>query len=319
MMKLLLRLLIALVGVHQGASFSVLSPASASSSTSLFMADNTAERTTKRAISVPLTLDEMVRQASSAVKEAADQGMTRQIVRVLLPRDATYGDFGKALESSSEIDTSLVPPDESWQGGIMQLYRAAAPTGQAIVQRVTSSAGLPPRITEDRSVDESGVDGVGLLQTDDRSVTTWVQPTQENVDGIEETAEKAADDQIVILLNPQWRQVDDALDSASKGEGFLSNFASFLGGKGGTLKRMQEAGFKPVYSLEGYVCRGANVRILQVLDSEWSIFCERDDAESFIPVGTTPDRPTYQEVDELLQKADIGFKFSRDIGMEPKL
>ena len=317
MMKLPLLLLFAL-GLEQVSSFSVAP--TARTSKPLFMAD-TAETTTtdnKRAITVPLTWDEMVRQAATAVKEASNQGTTRQIVRVLLPRDATYGDFGKALESS-DIDTSLVPPDESWQGGIMQLYRAAAPTGQAIVQRVTSSAGLPPRITEDRSVDESGVDGVGLLQTDDQSVTCWVQPTQENVDAVEETAEKVSKDQVVVLLNPQWRQVDDALDSASKGEGFLSNFASFLGGKGGTLKRMEAAGFQPVYSLEGYVCRGANVRLLQVLDSEWSIFCERDDAESFIHVGTTPTRPTYQQVDELLQKSDIGFKFSRDIGMEPKL
>ena len=290
-------------------------PLRPSSSRSLVHPMAASETTT---VSVPLTWDEMKRQVATAVKQAASQGTTQQIVRVLLPRDRTSGDFGTYLEDSAQT-SALVPPDESWQGGIMQLYRAALPTAEDILRLVTADAGLLPRVNEDRSVDESGVDGVGLLSTDDGAVSCWLQPTQECIDGIEESAKKAKEDQIVLLMNPQWRQVDDALDTYSKGEGFMANIASFLGGKGGSLKRLQEAGFQPVYSLEGYVCRGANVRLLQVLDSDWYVFCERDDGETFINCGSTPSRPSYQQVDELLSSAGVTFKFSRDMGMEPKL
>jgi len=282
------------------------------------------------ALAVPLSLDEMVRQAASAMKQAKEQGTTRQIVRILLPRDADADKFGRFFEDeTSNKDSSslsgggttvtLVPPDESWQGGIMQLYRAAAPTCEKILRQLTSQSGLPPRINEDRSVDESGVDGVGLFTTDDGgSVQCFVQPTQELVDDyVVDASQKASDDQLVILLNPQWRQVDDALDSASQGEGFLSGLASFLGGKGATLKRLKEAGFRPVYTLEGYVCRGCNVRLLQILDSDWAIFYQDDDNETFVSVGTLPSetRPTYQQVDELLSNSGVGFKYAKDIGL----
>jgi len=277
-------------------------------------------------LSIPLSCDQMIRQVASAMKEAAAvQGNTRQIVRILLPRDSTYGDLGKKSETGSEdsVSISLVPTDESWQGGIMQLYRAAAPTTEKIMKQVTANTagGLPPRILEDRSVDESGFDGVSFFKADDNQISCWLQPTQENVDEIiEKTPAISADNNdIVALINPQWRLVDDALDTASKKGGFLGGLASFLGGKSGSLKRLKDAGFSPVYTLEGYVCRGANVRLLQVLDSEWAVFCERDNGESFFPVGTSKQRPTYQDVEVMLSDSDIGFKYARDIGMSPKL
>lgn len=309
------------------AAFSVSNKNGAPSSsvpTTTALFETTAEtKTETQELSVPLSLDEMVRQASSAVKKAATAGQTKQIVRLLLPRDSGSGDFGRYLEGDPSIDAaeiSLVPPDESWQGGIMQLYRAAAPMTEMVVREITaSSSGLPSRVKEDRSVDESGVDGVGLFQTEDGKVSCWLQPTQENTDGVEASAAKAGEEDIVLLLNPQWRLVDDALDSASQKEGFLGGLANFLGGKGGALKRLKDAGFVPVYTLEGYVCRGANVRLLQVLDSEWSVFCERDNGESYIAVGSKETRPTYADVEEMLQNSDIGYKYARDIGLQPKL
>lgn len=201
----------------------------------------------------------------------------------------------------------------------MQLYRAAKPTTEAILRKLAADgSGFPSRVKEDRSVDESGVDGIGRFETEDGNVLCWLQPTQEIVDQIVATAKKDGDG-VQILLNPQWRTVDDALDTYSQGEGFLSGLASFLGGKGDALKSLAQAGFKPVYSFEGYVCRGSNIRLLQVQDSDWAVFCERDDQESFVSIGTLSTRPTYQQVDEMLQKADIGYKYARDIGLSPKL
>jgi Domain of unknown function (DUF1995) len=266
------------------------------------------------------------------MNRASADGVSRQIVRVLLPRDAANADFGLFAEgddSTRGVSMVLCPTDESWQGGIMQLYRAAAPTTERLLRQVatlnTGGSGLA-RISEDRSVDESGVDGVGLFTMSDNSIQCYVQPTQEIIDDVVTRSLSPSASPLVVLLNPQWRQVDDALDTASKGEGFLSGLASMLGGKGGTLKRIRDAGFVPVYTLEGYVCRGANVRLLSVYDSNaspsslpWSVFCERDNGESFVPVGTSPVRPTYQDVERMLTDADIGYKYARDMGMQPKL
>jgi hypothetical protein len=280
---------------------------------------STVDNRKKTDFTVPLSVEEMVRQVAACMKQASSDGLDKQIIRVLLPRDASNADFGKYWEQESRGNSVLVPNDESWQGGIMQLYRSAAPTGAEIVRQYTNKdVGLPPRITEDRSVDESGVDGVGLLKTEDPSIACWVQPTQETVqDYIMDTLND--DGTTIILMNPQWRLVDDVLDSASQGEGFLSGLASFLGGKGSVLKRLNAAGFQPVYTLEGYVCRGANVRLLQTYQADWQVFCERDDGETYIPVGSLPSRPTYQDVEQMLKDANIGYKYARDIGLQPKL
>jgi hypothetical protein len=281
---------------------------------------------------VPLSWDEMIRQVSSAVLDATRsdgagengrRAATRLVARVLLPRDAASGELGRAVENSGLGSNAVLSPiDESWQGGIMQLYRSAAPTASALLRRLasaTAGAGVPPRVAEDRSVDESGVDGVGLFTTSDSKYCVWVQPTQENVDEICLRAARAPEGQVHLLLNPQWRLVDDALDVASMGTGPLAGLANFLGGKGRSLQKLDDAEFVPVYTLEGYVCRGSNVRLLQVRGSPWHVFCERDDRESFLLLGTLPVRPTYQQVDELLDRANVGFKYARDIGLSPKL
>jgi Domain of unknown function (DUF1995) len=278
-------------------------------------------------VRIPTSWDAMIRQATDTVQEAARAGTTRQIVRILLPRDKNNADLGRYVESFTSEDNDniiLCPTDESWQGGIMQLYRSAAPTAQRMVRQISKAiAGVPPRILEDRSIDESGVDGVGLIYTTDQSVQCYVQPTQEIVDVYVSAAQKNDPEQIIILLNPQWRQVNDALDTASSSNSnpFLSSFASFLGGKGNTLKQIADVGYRPVYTLEGYVCRGANIRLLQrgYDNTVYHVFCERDDGESFIPVGTCPERPTYQQVEALLKEANIGYKYARDIGLQPKL
>jgi hypothetical protein len=86
---------------------------------------------------IPLSFDEMIRVASSAMSDAFDQGINRQMCRVLLPRDPSNANIGNFFENDANVDTQglvLVPLDESWQGGIMQLYRAAAPTCRALLR-----------------------------------------------------------------------------------------------------------------------------------------------------------------------------------------
>ena len=182
--------------------------------------------------------------------------------------------------------------------------------------------GVPPRIVEDRSVDESGVDGVGLLMTQSSAakddVSCFVQPSQETVDAVGTICDQAGD-RLVMLMNPQWRDVDDALDTYSKKDSIFGKFASFLGGKGETLKRLAAMGFDYTYVLEGYVCKGGNIRLLKRFDSDWNVFAENDSATDFIMVGTAKTRPTYQDVEKMLDDKGISLKYARDFGFAPKL
>jgi len=277
-------------------------------------------------LTIPVTFDEMVRMASSAMTDAQEQGLNRQMMRVLLPRDPQNEQLGVFFENDADVDTQnlvLFPIDESWQGGIMQLYRAAQPTVEAILRRYSrKDSGVPPRIQEDRSVDESGVDGVSLFVTQSTSpqddVSCFLQPTQETIDAVERISGQAGN-RLVLLVNPQWRFVDDALDAASKGGGIIGNFASFLGGKGNSLKRLDAMNFEYVFVLEGYVCRGGNIRMIKRFDSDWAVFAENDSATDYIKVGTSKSRPTYQEIDQMLQDMGVSLKYARDIGLAPKL
>jgi hypothetical protein len=91
----------------------------------------TSTKPSKTEPSMPQSYAEMVRQVASAMRDAYNQKIDRQIVRVLLPRDTSSKKLGVLSEGILDVDAQnivLVPPDESWQGGIMQLYRSAAPT-----------------------------------------------------------------------------------------------------------------------------------------------------------------------------------------------
>lgn len=275
----------------------------------------------------PLTFEDMVKQTSSAMQAAYEKGMTRQTIRLLLPRSTDSDNLLQYYETDAESEmgeTILVPPDETWQGGIMQLYRACSYSCQEVLRHYSRNAGggVVPRLQEDRSVDESGVDGVGLWLTQGASpkddVSCFVQPSQETVRGIE-TISKQAGGRLVALMNPQWRITDDALDKASRSEGPLGSLASFLGGKGGSLRKLEELGFKNIFIMEGYVCRGGNVRMIKRFDSDWAVFAENDAATEFIKVGTSETRPIYQDIDAMLEEKGVALKYARDIGLAPKL
>jgi len=233
----------------------------------------------------------------------------------------------------------------------MQLYRAACPTAKDLLRKLsptTESAGVPPRIAEDRSVDESGVDGIGLLHTGEPAsaeggggsgdlfggaatlpslagddLCAFVQPSQEAIEVVSDLSSKtpASDPSspLIALVNPQWRNVDDALDSASKSDSVFGAFASFLGGKGSVLRQLDELGYRPSYTLEGYVCKGGNIRMIKRFDSDWIVFAENDSGDAYVKVGSATERPSYQDVEKMLDDEGVGYKYARDLGMAPKL
>lgn len=269
-------------------------------------------------LSVPLSAAEMIRQVSSTMRDAYNQDKKRQIVRILLPRDPNNENLGVLNEGKSDFDSRdavLVPPDESWQGGIMQLYYSAAPTCKEILRQFSaklSESGVSPKLVEDRTVDESGVDGVGLWSTEssssDSSIRCFVQPSTESIDYVE--SENKED--LVVLVNPQWRSTDDWFDGVSKQDTLFGKMATFLGGKGGVLKQLEEMDYENVYTFEGYICRGYKIRLLKRFDSDWGVFCEQ--GNGFMKVGTVEDeRPSYQQVEKFLDDAGIGFKYAEQM------
>lgn len=284
---------------------------------------------------VPLNFDEMVNEVARASIDAKEAGLNRQSIRILLPRDPTNAQLGRIYEDNAatlfmnnnlQQTAVLVPPDETWQGGIMQLYRACVPTCRTILRKLSgTTGGVPPRIMEDRSIDESGVDGCGLLLTQSNAsplddVSCFVQPTQEVIQNniVRRLCEQAGEDRLVLLVNPQWRDRDDALDTVSKNTGLLGSFASFLGGKGNVLSQLTELGFQNAYTMEGYVCKGGNIRLLKRFDSDWIVFAENDSLTDYIMVGTSTARPTYQDCEKMLDEKGISLKYARDIGLAPK-
>jgi hypothetical protein len=284
-------------------------------------------------ITVPTSLNEMIDQVSATIKQSQEEGgLTKQIIRILLPRDSKSGQLGQyyetnVLEDITDLEAiALVPPDETWQGGIMQLYRAISIPTKLILRNLGGTVGgVPPTIIEDRSVDTSEVDGVGIYQSQvpnnpSKDICCFVQPLQETIDAIESISQQAGDERLVLLLNPQWRNIDDALDTASKQTGFLGNLASFLGGKGNSLKMLDQLGFESTYMIEGYVCMGGNVILMKRFDSDWVVFAENDSETDYIRVGTKSDgRPTYQDVEQMLIEKGVSLKYARDIGLAPKL
>merc|ERR1711862_45437 len=121
------------------------------------------------------------------------------------------------------------------------------------------------------------------------------------------------------MVNPQWRSVDDALDYVSKKDGFLGNIASFLGGKGNSLRRLDEMDFQIVYIVEGYICKGGNIRLVKRFDSDWVVFAEKDNGLNYVRVGESVTRPTYGECEKMMDDLGISLKYARDMGLAPKL
>jgi len=297
------------------ASISGRTALAATSTTTTAENDGVASSTPSLTVPMPQSYSEMVRQMSSAMSDAVALGRNHQMIRVCLPRSADNANLGVFSEGLLDVDSAdimLVPPDESWQGGIMQLYYSAFPTMSDALRLFTENgSGVPPRIEEDRSVDESGVDGVSVLTADAGDGTTikcFIQPSQETVDEYVDAVARRPG--MVVLINPQWRVTDDWFDGVSKtDEGFFGKVAQFLGGKGGTLRRLGELEFEAVYNLEGYVCRGWNIRMVKRFDSDYTVYVDSEKG-TYKQVGTKTDRPNYQEVENMLDEAGFKVKFT---------
>jgi hypothetical protein len=247
----------------------------------------------------PSNKREMLQQAVACVSRAKADGISRHILRMFLPR--------------GEMD-DLVPPDESWEGGIMQLYAAASPlTRELLATMSTDVAGVPPALSEQR-LDQSGVDGesVWLAQSSkpEDDGMAFVQPSTEQLRQIE-AASNTAGARPILLCNPQWKERDDPLDALSRKSGLLGALGNFMGGKAGMEESLINMGFRDIYTLATYRCRGSLIYLQLAYPYGWTAFYRQGvDDEQWKPLIQSEARPTYQQVEDALVEAGVPFRLT---------
>ena len=247
--------------------------------------------------------------ARDAVLAALEDGYTRQVVRTLLPRGP---------------NRDLLPLDETWTGGIMQIFRECAPLSRDLLRAVgRARSGEAPSVREQR-IDESGVDGVAFqvaeCATDAKlDASAFVQPTLETLDPIRNTA-RAAGDRLVLLCNPQFKELDDTLDFIASKAGLLGSLGNFLGGKAAFVKELADLGFASTFSLQEIVVKGTRVRYFLAYPYAWQIYAISDaDDEPPIRLGEDSQRPDYNKVSAVLDANRISPKLLRDTGKAKRL
>lgn len=249
------------------------------------------------AATVPNSKDQMLRQACAAIKTARADGINRYTLRLFLPRNG-----------------ELAPADESWEGGIMQLFAVTSPLGRDLLRLLSSDiAGVPPALSESR-LDKSGVDGESVWMAQSSrpqdDAVGFVQPSTEQLSTISKISEDAGS-RPVLMINPQWKERDDPLDALSRKAGLLGSLGNFLGGKAGTESQLKELGFRDVYTLAQYRCRGSLICLLLAYPYGWTAFYrEGVDDDEWKSLITSETRPTYQEVEEALKAAGVPFRLT---------
>jgi hypothetical protein len=258
-------------------------------------------------IALPITKEQMIAAAAESVKRAQAEGVSNQRLRVLLP--------------SPRIPGLLIAPDETWEGGIMQLYQACSPLTRDLVRALSFSAGgVAPRLKEQR-LDRSGVDGEGLWTSECVSasddVSALVQPSSEQLKNIEAVCQSASG-RLVLMINPQYRDSDDTMDFLAGKGGLFGSMANFLGGKAKFVGALDELGFQTTFALEAYVIRGSELKYLKTWGSDWKIYITDDEGQPLF-LGESTTRPDYNRIDDLLEKNLVAQKALRDLGTAPKL
>jgi len=236
-------------------------------------------------------------QAAAAVGRARADGVDRHTLRLFLPR----GD-------------GLSPPDESWEGGIMQLFAACSPLTRDLLRRLsTEVAGVPPSLNEQR-LDVSGVDGESVWfaqssQPEDDCVGL-VQPTPDRLATIRKLCSECGA-RPLLMVNPQWREGDDPFDALSRKGGLLGALGNALGGKAALQKELSALGFVDVYTLSEYVCRGSRICLQLSYPLGWTACYFAPESESWEPLLEGKEsRPTYQAIEEALQESEVPFRFT---------
>lgn len=245
-----------------------------------------------RFVQVPVTFDDMVRQASRAVERAFKDGKTRQTVRFNLVGEE---------ESATE--------EKPWPGGSKQMYReAGGPLTDALLREVrapTKDKNLEMRNInpELKKQDIWDFDGTALHTAEaaegpsaDIQALVFANTDSKYLEDIDKMKE-AMGDRLLLLVNPFWRDVE------SWGYNILAP---------GAKKRAQEVifgknGFEQTYSMMMFQVRGEKCCAIKAYPYDWQLFAFREDdyyqnQEYVIRLGSCKEDPSSSVVTALINE-----------------
>jgi hypothetical protein len=245
-----------------------------------------------RMVQIPVTFDDMVRQASRAVERAFKDGKTRQTVR-----------FNLIGEEESATEENEFP------GGSKQMYReAGGPLTDALLREVRAPTKdkNPERRNDNPELKKQDIwdfDGTALHTAEaaegpSADIQAMVFPNTDNkyLEDIDKTSD-AMGDRLFLLVNPFWRDVE------SWGFNILAPNAK---------KRAQEVifgknAFEETYSMMVFSVRGEKCVAVKAYPYDWQLFAFREDEyypteEYVIRLGSCEEYPSASLITGLLNE-----------------
>lgn len=247
-----------------------------------------------RFVQVPLTFDDMVRQAARAVERAFADGKTRQTVRFNL-----VGEEEGATE------------ENEWPGGAKQMYRESGrPLTDALLREVRAPTknldSFPPERRTNPEIKAQNIwdfDGTALHTAEaaegpSADIQALVFPNTDNkyLEDIDKISD-AMGKRLFVLVNPFWRNIE------SWGFNILAP---------GAKKRAQEViygtnPFEETYSMMLFSVRGEKCVALKAYPYDWQLFAFREDdyyqnEEYVIRLGSCKEDPTSSVITGLLNE-----------------
>lgn len=271
---------------------------------------------------LPTSQKGLIRQAASAISHALlEDDIHLQSIRLPLS-EAMYSDSEEGFVADRAI---------GWQGGPQETLRYLGPLVRQVLQSTDtlpdqsmSAAGLLPRIQEQVLLDFDGSalftaecpagplgDAQALLQPNTDAYYRKIRKTIERQLPARATSDADRDDsdnnsiastttttmkqRLFLLVNPAWRDA--------------SSFGMFAAKQAQTeiLDRYQTT-----YAVDQFVVRGQKCSLLKVWPHDWCLFwsnlpyATKEEGEPpALPkfLGSFPDRPSYQVMDDLLLAA----------------
>ena len=261
---------------------------------------------------LPTDPEAMLRQASLAITRAFEAGndtttttttttLHRQTIRLPLS-ESMYG----TKEESFVADRAI-----GWQGGPQEIFRYVSPMAQQLLKSVVSSSskggtdatGLVPKLQEQILLDFDGSsllnaqsplgplrDGIGLVQPNtDQYYMDLIQTLE---DDFSDTPNKAK--RLFLLINPSWKEND-------------ANAWGFFQRKFATTTILER--YETTYAIDQFIVKGNKLSLLKAYPCDWCVYYtplrQPGSTESPPPpvlLGTFPERPKYDQIEELTQK-----------------
>lgn len=241
-------------------------------------------------LQVPVTFDDMVRQAARSVERAFQAGKTRQTIR-----------FNLVSEEQSAVDENEFP------GGARQMYReSGGPLTAALLREIRAPTKdlegsndqrrLAPKLKKQDiwDFDGSALHTAEAAEGASADVQALVFPnTDVKYIGDIEKISEAMGPRLFLLVNPFWKNI----------ESWSFNLLA-PGAKAKAQKTIFDNGYDETYVFLVFSVRGEKCVALKAFPYDWQLFAFREDdyynTENVIRLGSSTEEPTSALVTDLL-------------------